>query len=148
MTTITHALAPIILVKVFRLKKDTFSRLDYFWIALAGGLADVINPHIYLRDRLTSWSHGLPFWVALSLFLVVVSFCFRRRFKLQVALLCSFAYVFHLFCDGISGGINLFYPIQDYYWGMTMVPFKYWIPLDIVNLCLVYYFFRWRKLRG
>lgn len=148
MTTVTHALAPIILVKLCRLKKDALSRYDYLWIAISGGLADVINPHIYLAARLTSWSHALPFWAGFSLLLVIVSFCTRREFKLQVALLCSFAYLLHLFCDGISGGINLFYPIKDYFWGMTLVPFKYWIPLDVFNLILVYYFFRWRKMRA
>ena len=148
MTTVTHALAPIILVKLCRHKKDTLSKFDYLWIAIAGGLADVINPHIYLIDRLTSWSHGLPFWVGFTLLLVIVSLSMRKKFKLQTALLCSLAYLLHLFCDGISGGINLLYPIKDYFWGMTLVSFKYWIPLDIINLMLVYYLFRWRKLRA
>lgn len=140
MTTVTHALAPIILVKLFRLKNDTLSKYDYLWIAISGGLADVINPHIYLIDRLTSWSHGLPFWAVFSFLLLVLSLCMRRKFKLQVALLCSFAYALHLLFDGISGGINLLCPLKTYYWGVTgdpLVPFKYWIPLDIVNLMLV-----------
>ena len=148
MTTVTHALAPIILVKLFRLKNDTLSKYDYLWIAISGGLADVINPHIYLKDRLTSWSHGLPFWVVFSLLLLILSVCLKKTFRFQVAIFCSFAYLLHLFCDGISGGINLFYPVQNYFWGMTLVPFKYWIPLDVLNLVLVYYLFRWRRLRS
>ncbi len=112
MTTVTHALAPIILVKLFRLKNDTLTKYDYLWIAISGGLADVLNPHIYLIDRLTSWSHGLPFWVVFTLTLLAISLCFRRKFKLQVALFCSFAYALHLLFDGISGGINLHYPIK------------------------------------
>lgn len=151
MTTVTHVLAPIILVKLFRLKRDSFSKFDYIWIGVAGGLADVINPHYYLIDRLTSWSHGLPFWVLFSLLVVLVSFLVGRRFRMLVAMLCSGAYLLHLLFDGVSGGINLFYPLENYYWGVMpdpLVPFKYWIPLDVLNLLLVLWLFRWRNMRG
>lgn len=40
MTTVTHALAPIILVKLCRIKKDTLSKFDYLfcWRKLRGGI--------------------------------------------------------------------------------------------------------------
>ena len=150
MTTVTHVLAPVILVKLFGLKKDTLSKFDYLWVGLAGGLADVINPHYYLKERLTSWSHGLPFWVLFSLLMILVSFLVGKKLRMRVAVLCSGAYLLHLLFDGVSGGINLFYPLENYYWGLTLeplVPFKYWIPLDVVNLLLVLWLFRWRKMR-
>ena len=150
MTTITHVLAPVILVRLFKRKDKTLSKWDYIWIGIAGGLADVINPHIYLKDRLTSWSHGIPFWGLFSLVLLVVALVFSKtnkpkRFTYAVAVFCSLAYIFHLFCDGISGGINLFYPIENYFWGATLVPFKYWIPLDVLNIIIVVFLFKRRR---
>jgi len=151
MTTITHALAPIILVRLFVGKKSKLNKWDYILIGVAGGLADIINPHFYLKDRLTSWSHGLPFWVLFSIVVIALAFLFTKFTKLRimsvtVAIYCSLAYLFHLFCDGISGGINLLYPIKNYFWGMTLIPFPLWIPLDVLNIAIVYYLFRKKNI--
>lgn len=147
MTTVTHALAPIILVRLFARDREALSKWDYILIGIAGGLADIINPHYYLRDRLTSWSHGLPFWFTLSIVLIILAllsgrFSRSRIFRLSIALFCSLAYLLHLFCDGISGGINLLYPVQDFFWGVTLIPFPLWIPLDVLNIAIVYILFR------
>lgn len=151
MTTITHALAPVIVVRILVGKNRKLSKWDYILIGLAGGLADIINPHYYLIDRLTSWSHGLPFWILFSLLLFTLALIARKvdRFNflsVAVAIFCSMAYLFHLLVDAISGGINLFYPIQDYFWGITLIPFPLWIPIDVLNIAIVYYLFRRRKV--
>lgn len=171
MTPITHALAPVIIVKVltnliarrentseFPLNSSlntrlNFSKWDYLVIGLAGALADLINPHIYLKDRLTSWSHGLPFWLLFSVTMISIALITNRSKKLQlikvpIALCASFAYLLHLLCDAITGGINLLYPLQTYYWGLSLIPFKYWIPLDLVNLVIIYALFRRKKVKS
>ncbi len=152
MTTVTHALAPVILFRLLNGRDSELTKWDYIWIALAGASADIINPHYYLVDRLTSWSHGLPFWIVFSVVLVTLAFVIAKSNKLKfisvrIAIFCSLAYLLHLLVDAISGGINLFYPVQDYFWGFSLVPFKYWIPFDILNILIVYFQFRWVKAR-
>ncbi len=150
MTTVTHVLAPIILVRIFVGKESKLSKWDYIWIGLTGGLADIINPHYYLIDRLTSWSHGLPFWILFSVVLMTISYLTSKFHKLKfigvnIAIYCSLAYLLHLLVDALSGGINLFYPIENYFWGATLIPFKYWIPFDILNIIIIYFLFKWKK---
>ena len=146
MTTITHALAPVVIARLFSGKSNklNLSKRDYIWIAIAGGLADIINPHYYLKDRLTSWSHGVPFWVCFSVALTIFALCNRRRFPLKLAFISSAAYIFHLFIDAISGGINALYPLTDYFIMYAWIPFNYWIPVDVLNILLVYFLFRKR----
>lgn len=151
MTTVTHVLAPILVVRVIHLLSERHKHLngwDYLWIGIAGGLADIINPHYYLSDRLTSWSHGLPFWLLFSLVILLIAVIAQRSNKFKfltvaVAFYCSFAYLLHLFVDALSGGINLFYPLFNYNWGYYLIPFPLWIPADILNLALVYIAFKY-----
>jgi len=64
--------------------------------------------------------------------------------SLPLAAAMSGAYLFHLFCDAISGGINWLYPVTDFFWGDYWIDLRLWIPIDVVLLLFAYYFFRIR----
>jgi membrane-bound metal-dependent hydrolase YbcI (DUF457 family) len=143
MDTVTHALLPVIIcATAWRDKRPEWfaGRKQWFYLALAGALPDLLTPHLSIDARWSSWSHGLPFWLALSVVLLMV--CSRW----QLAVGASLAYGLHLFCDGISGGVNLLYPFRTWIWGDYWVPPLYWIPLDIVCVLTCYWFFRLRPL--
>lgn len=146
MDTVTHALAPVIIAHVCMSRSTRFGRAGLIAIGVAGALPDILSPHLSLEARMTSWSHGLPFWVALTTCLVIASLVSQRRFPLRLSLALSLAYLFHLICDAISGGINWLYPVSDFIWGEYWVSPIFWIPLDIVCVLLCYYLFRLRPL--
>lgn len=147
MDTITHALLPVIAAHgVFRHASWLKRRYGLIAIGIAGALPDLLNPHLSLESRMASWSHGLPFWGVLTGLLFLVSFLSRGWLDVRLALLLSGAYILHLFCDAVSGGINWFYPLGQYVWGSYWVPAILWIPLDIVCLLCCYYLFRLKPL--
>jgi hypothetical protein len=141
MDTVTHALAPVILTRIFA--GPLWPRWRGFTaIALAGALPDLINPHLSLQARMSSWSHGLPFWVLFSVILFGTAHLSDKRIPVPLAALCSAAYLFHLFCDAISGGVNWLYPFKDFIWGDYWVDPVFWIPLDVLCLLSCYFLFR------
>jgi len=145
--TVTHALAPVILTRVLLGRNESWTRRRWMLIGLGGALPDLLNPHLSLEARMTSWSHGLPFWLGFSCLLIGLAFWKRKAFPVRIAVLMSLGYLFHLFCDGISGGINWLYPFGTLEWGNYWVEPIYWVPLDIVLLLTVYAMFRIPALR-
>lgn len=141
MDTVTHALAPVILTRIFagplRLRWQGLTA-----IALAGALPDIINPHLSLDGRMTSWSHGLPFWLLFSVIFFSASHLSKERVPLALATFCSAAYLFHLFCDAVSGGVNWLYPFKNFVWGDYWVDPLFWVPLDVLCLLTCYFLFR------
>ncbi len=154
MDTVTHALLPVIITAVaLRDKRPDWLRGRGGWIVIgiAGALPDLLSPHLSIDSRLNSWSHGLPFWLLLSSLILLSSTLPRSLWNWRLALIAWLAYGLHLFCDGISGGINLLYPYRTLIWGDYWVPPIYWIPLDIVCVLTCYWMFRlkplWQKRR-
>lgn len=139
MDTVTHALAPVIITRMVFGQPAWVGKRGFWIIGIAGALPDLLNPHLSLEARMSSWSHGLAFW-GLFTFLAIAAACFNKpRFPPKLAIAASLAYVFHMFCDGISGGVDLFRPFGSFVWGDYYVDPKFWVPLDIV-LLLIFYF--------
>jgi hypothetical protein len=91
---------------------------------------------------MTSWSHGLPFWFAISTVLVIGSLIGRGGLSPQVAIGMSAAYLLHIACDAISGGVDLFYPLGSRIWGYYWIDPLWWIPIDIILILFSYLLFR------
>ncbi|RYD23855.1 MAG: hypothetical protein EOP88_02600 [Verrucomicrobiaceae bacterium] len=148
MDTITHALAPVILTRLALGKPGWMPRHGLSAIGVAGAMPDLINPHLSLAARMTSWSHGLPFWGGFTVVLLVFAMVKPRVLPVKLALLLSAAYLFHMVCDAISGGINWLYPVRTFVWGDYYVDPVWWIPLDVVCVLTVYVMFRLVPLRA
>ncbi|WP_338689617.1 metal-dependent hydrolase [Haloferula helveola] len=151
MNTATHALAPLLIVHALGRSKWV-ARRKLWLVGLFGALPDLLCPHLSLDARMTSWSHGLPAWGGFTLALMVAVPLSRGWLGWRLAIACSLAYLLHLFCDAIAGGINWLYPVADGIWGKYWVPPIYWTPIDIVLVLTTYFVFRaiprWRKSRA
>ena len=99
-----------------------------------GILPDLVNPHIYLEDRLNSWSHTVWFILGLSLLLLTLK---RLGLIWGYALIigCVLASAMHIICDGITGGVKPFYPF-DIVVGKYFIGSNHWIELDVIFLIL------------
>lgn len=142
MDTVTHALMPVIFTRFAAGNAKWLGRRGLIAIGVAGALPDLLNPHLSLESRMTSWSHGIPFWLVLSALLMVGSLASRGGFSVRLALCCSGAYFLHLFCDAISGGVNFLHPLGKWIWGAYWVDPIWWVPLDIVCVLTCYMIFR------
>ena len=146
MNTVTHALMPVVLAKTCLGKDRQPKRWAWFALMVAGAAPDLINPHIYLEDRMTSWSHGLPAWFAFTVLLFIASLLKKLQLHRSLAAMMSFAYLLHIACDLISGGLNPLYPFAGRVLGDYWVGLVWWIPIDIVLLLTCYYHFRVKVL--
>ncbi|MGJ8676313.1 MAG: metal-dependent hydrolase [Akkermansiaceae bacterium] len=142
MTTIAHALLPVVIAGSLLPLAKLEKKKTLIAIALTGAAPDLLNPHLSLEARLTSWSHGIPFWLLLTAVLILWSCFSKRKFSLKLALAMSSAYLLHIACDAISGGVNFLYPFKDLVWGVRWVKFALWIPLDVCLIILCYMMFR------
>ena len=147
MHTLTHALLPVIAVAVDRQRTDDrgtvyWSRGKLCLLALAGALPDLLNPHLSLQARYTSWSHGLPALLGFAAVLAVIWILRRKSEERLFFLLLAAAYELHLWCDLISGGIAWWYPFGSGVAGAYYISPKLWVPLDIACLLLVYFIYR------
>ena len=152
MNTVTHALAPVLLAHACLRGRWRLSGKQLVAVAVCGALPDLINPHLTLASRMASWSHGLPAWVVLTVVLLVLSLLWKDRVPRRLALVGSLAYLLHLFCDAIAGGINWMSPVGDYFWGEYWFPVILWTPTDVVLVLACYFIFRaipgLRRARG
>ncbi|RYD40395.1 MAG: metal-dependent hydrolase, partial [Verrucomicrobiaceae bacterium] len=148
MDTVTHAFAPVILTRVVLGRPGWMPKRGLLAIGLAGALPDLLNPHLSLASRMTSWSHGLPFWGGLTVVLLGIAMVKRKILPVRLAVLLSAAYLFHMVCDAISGGINWLYPLKTFVWGDYFVDPVWWIPLDVVCVLTAYWMFRVLPLRA
>ncbi len=147
MDTVTHALAPVIITRLALGKPAWMPRRGLLAIGVAGALPDLLNPHLSLAARMTSWSHGLPFWGGLTVVLLVCAMVKRRVLPVRLAVLLSAAYLLHMVCDAVAGGINWLYPVGTFVWGDYFVDPVWWIPLDVVCVLTVYWIFRVGPMR-
>lgn len=142
MDIFTHALLPVILTNAISKRSDWLGRRGLVAIGFAGALPDILCPHLSLEARMTSWSHGIPCWIALSIFVILVAVFTRGKISICLALVLSGAYSLHIFCDAISGGVDFLYPAGSWTWGRYWVDPVWWIPLDIVCFLICYWMFR------
>ena len=142
MDSITHALIPVICVRLAANGQKWIGRWGLVYIGVAGALPDLLNPHLSLESRMVSWSHGLPFWFGISIILLIGSLFVRDRMSLRLAACLSAAYLLHIGCDAISGGIDLLYPFGTWIVGYYWVDPLWWIPIDIILILVSYLLFR------
>jgi putative exporter of polyketide antibiotics len=148
MDVFTHALAPVIVTRMVAGHAPWLRKYGFIAIGLFGALPDMLNPHLSLAARLSSWSHGLPFWGGLTVSLLLVSIFKRAWIDPRLAAVLSLAYLFHMICDAISGSIDWLYPFGKFIWGDYYVDPLYWIPLDVVCFLITYYLFRIAPVRS
>ncbi|MBN1766339.1 MAG: metal-dependent hydrolase [Sedimentisphaerales bacterium] len=108
-------------------------------VGLAGLLPDILNVHVYLHERMNSYSHSL--WPVPVVFLaaIMLVLVFKKLPRVLLFFL-PYAYLSHLFLDCISGGIKPFYPlgpiIGDYY-----IPSSSWRSIDCVFIVVLFIIF-------
>jgi hypothetical protein len=113
---VTHACAPVVValaIDALRLhsgRNRLFSTKHLIAIGLAGALPDLLNPHLSLRARYSSWTHTL--WFILAVYPVFTAIC-RKWFRQRWVLLTHFlwlATIAHIATDTISNGTRPLYP--------------------------------------
>lgn len=142
MDTLSHALIPVILLRVAVKNRDWPGRWGLVAVGIAGALPDLLTPHLSLESRLMSWSHGLPFWLSFSVIAAMAALASRRRVDVRIAMAASASYLLHILCDAVSGGVNFLYPWRNLVWGDYWVDPLFWIPLDIFCIVAWYWLFR------
>jgi hypothetical protein len=140
--TVTHGLAPLLLAHACLRGRWSLSGRQLAIVGVLGAAPDLINPHLTLEARKASWSHGLPAWAVLTVVLVIVSLLWKRRCPPRLAVVGSLAYLLHLLCDAIAGGINWLSPVGDAFWGEYWFPVVLWTPTDVVLVLTCYFVFR------
>jgi len=146
MDIVTHALAPVLIARLICRGDKRLGGRALIAIGVAGALPDLICPHLSLEARMSSWSHGLPCWGVFAVGCLVGNLANPRRVPLRLACLLAFAYLLHLVCDAVSGGVDWLYPVGHFVWGEYWVDPVWWIPLDVTFLLLAYFIFRLRPM--
>ncbi len=135
MTPITHALLPAVLSSPLLPRSRP---RDYYVaagiVALSGVLPDILTPHFSLAARYASGSHSIFAYAGFTILLLVLSLASARRFPPRLAFLASFAYLTHLFLDGIAGGVPGLYPLSRTIFGMRLIRFHSWLYFDVAFL--------------
>ncbi len=148
MNTITHALLPVIIASVIERtdrgadRNEVFSNREIIALGVFGAAPDLLNPHLSLAARYTSWSHGFPFWVGLTLVMVIGSLFIKKRFPPGMAIWLSAAYLLHLVCDLVAGGIAWSYPLGGTVVGKYYVRPEWWAWID--GSCIFIMYGMWR----
>lgn len=150
MNTVTHVLAPVLLFSTVELiRKRPLDWRIVILVGLFGGAADLLDPHLALQARFTSWTHCIAGFGVL-LFLPLVA-CFFKRLKWKHFFWFSFAYALHLFCDAIAGGICLWRPFNDLVVGKYYSMPAHWWYYDGVCVLLIFIIWdlnrKWHKTR-
>ena len=132
----THFSLPVIAaeaVNIFsgkKYKKLLFNKIQILIIGICGVLPDLIDPHLLLEARYTSWTHTI--WFFLGFIIMTAPFLLKRK---SLIVMCWAAVGLHLLCDMVSGGIVLFYP-----WGKSIGFYffspVYWLLLDAATITI------------
>ena len=154
MNVVTHALLPVVAVCAYQRLKSKFTEAaiqsivftnwQVFFIGVLGAAPDLLNPHLSIQSRYDSWSHSIAAWLGITILLFAFSFRHtnRKRMPVKLVIWMSAAYLIHLGCDIIAGGIVWLKPISNDVLGDYYVSAKYWIPLDIFFVLSTYVLFR------
>jgi membrane-bound metal-dependent hydrolase YbcI (DUF457 family) len=141
MNVISHVVYPALLAQSANIyhirnhKAPIFKAKHLLLIGLCGGLPDILSPHLGLEDRYQSFSHSIWFLLLMLAATWILAWRFPKHAKLMVV--CFFATAFHLLCDMMAGGINLYGPFGRQILGSYYISFHYWIPLDISGILLL-----------
>lgn len=148
MTPISHALIPLCFGRRWLpLRSDGAPGWRASLVVAGFGvLPDVLNPHLGLGARWSSWSHTLAAWAAVLA--IVTAVWIRAEDGRRTVALCSAAYLAHLLCDAITGGVPLLRPWSPRIVGGAWVSLPWWFAADGLLLAWVYYVYRWRPLRN
>ena len=138
MNIATHACAPVaaaLAIDAVRLhsgRDRLFSRGRLIAIGCAGALPDLLNPHLALSARYSSWTHTL--WFVLAAYPVYAIICrtwFRQRWILLTNCLWL-ATVAHLATDTVSNGTRPLYPWGPVIaWRLVRGGFIHWLRFDL-----------------
>jgi hypothetical protein len=134
MFVFTHALLPVVLGAPLlpRTSRRGF-QIATAVVALSGAMPDLLTPHLSLAARYASWSHSVFAWAAFSTLLLLAG---RRWLPLRVCGLAALAYGLHLAGDAVAGGIAWAYPISHDVIARRWIPYRFWLPLDVVMLAV------------
>ncbi len=124
MNVVTHALLPALLaVPVLRKTSAAVFYREAGIVALAGGLPDILHPHLSLAARYASWTHTVFALAGFALLLTLLTLTLPERLPRRLALLAFAALALHFFGDAVSGGIAFFRPLS----GVIVAPHPRWI---------------------
>lgn len=148
MTPVSHALLPVFFGRRWIPRNDGVPSLRITAVvALCGALPDVLSPHLSLDARHAAASHTLWAWTLFSGLIFVLHKTMPPAFPRPVAVLCSLAYMGHILCDLITGGVALLYPFSTSVQGKNHLPYWLWIACDGSLILYVYLAYRWLPLR-
>lgn len=147
MSPITHALFPVLVGrKVIYDDAIEVSWKRFIVIAFAGALPDLLNPHLSLEARYTSWSHSILAWILFVVVLLLVAAFSKFRKKWSLIFVCAFGYLAHLGFDMIAGGGRMLWPFYNGRTGGHYWPLWAWGLTDVLLILYVYLDFRWFRL--
>ena len=148
MTPVSHALLPVFFGQrwIPQTPSGPSPRIVVI-VALSGVLPDLINPHLSLDARHTAWSHSLVAWLIFTCVVAALAWWFPRVFTKPVLILCSAAFLGHLGCGAITGGIAGLLPFSKTVHGGNYLPYWLWITCDGALLLYFYLIYRWIPLR-
>ena len=119
-------------------------------VGIFGLLPDILNPHLFLSDRLESWTHTL--WFIFGIIAILLAAMLLGMIRNNwLSLLLVMGVGLHILCDAITGGVKLLWPIDDIY-GSYLIGSPHWIMLDLLfgSMALVswvcFRFIGWRNL--
>jgi membrane-bound metal-dependent hydrolase YbcI (DUF457 family) len=138
----THIALPVIaaqalnLSSVARSDKSLFNRWQFTTIGICGILPDIVNPHLDLWARYSSWSHSAWFFLGYLLISLAATRFLPKQHRLAIHLGC-FAVFLHILCDLISGGVNLLPPYSTVVGDYWIAPAA-WLYSDLLCIITVY----------
>jgi CubicO group peptidase (beta-lactamase class C family) len=148
----THACAPVLAaltIDVLRLCKgwkQLFPKKHLIAIGLAGALPDLLNPHLALSARYSSWTHTLWFILAIyPLFGIICRTWFRPRW-IFLSHCMWLAIVAHVVTDSISGGTRPLYPFGPVI-VYSVIPRWIWVRSDLLLISATILLAIWIKHR-
>ncbi len=149
----THACAPALaalLVDSIRVQKgrERLFRGKYLIaIGVAGALPDLLNPHLSLAARLSSWTHTLWFILAIYPVYAIISRIWYRRRWLLLTHWLWLSTIAHLAVDTISNGTRPLYPYGPVI-GCRLIPCcLFWKLSDLVLIPSTILLAVWLKRR-
>jgi hypothetical protein len=150
MDIITHACFPVVIVSSIEIIRHQYYKtrpingMQLFFVGLAGGLPDILWPHFSLYQRMHSWTHTLWFLILLlPLVFIVAKWKIKEGYQ-KFTIMFWLAAMSHILLDGLSGGVNLFYPINKRI-GAYYISYHTWIFFDIIFVCLTIFLLVQRK---
>ena len=133
MNVLAHALLPMLLAAPLLPGANLREyRLSAGVVAVCGALPDLLQPHLSLAARYSSWSHTVFAFAGFTGVALVLAWWPGLRAWRVLLGLAPLAYALHLASDGISGGIVWLYPVSGEVIGGRFVRYHWWWTIDAV----------------